>query len=239
MKAYWWRGRPNFGDAVAPLLLSRFAGLDVTWDVVSRASVVSIGSVLEHIPPGWEGYVLGSGRLYPNSRLHLEGCTILGLRGPLSAAACPYGVTLGDPGLLADELVPVQSRTWDLGIVPHWSDTELAHRPEFYRPSWTTTVISPADDPLDVITRIGQCRKIVASSLHGLIVADAFGIPRRFEYTPRFDAEGGMFKFEDYSASIGSKVEAGVIARVNQHVVDDRKHEIWDCYRMLGKLVAE
>lgn len=238
IKAYWWNGRPNFGDAMAPLLIERFTDLSPQWERVGKADVVSVGSVLEHLPPLYDGFILGSGRLYPASKVNLYGGTqtVLALRGPLTAKAWPKDVAIGDPGLLANELVPPMSRTIDLGIVPHWSDDTLALDRRFYSNRWTTKVIDPADDPIKVIEAIGQCKKIVASSLHGIIVADAFGIPRRFEYTKRFDREGGRFKFEDYSASIGSKLSVGETTLANHRIVGARKHELWDAYRSLNHL---
>ncbi len=237
VRAYWWVGKPNFGDAMAPYLLERFSNLaNVVHAPIDEAKIVTVGSVLEHIPVGWSGYVLGAGRLYENSNINLgnSDIKILGLRGPLTAKTWPYDVVIGDPGLLADELVGCQSRDYDLGIVPHWSDTELGKDPRFIGHKWSTLVINPADNPLKVIRQIGSCKKIVSSSLHGLIVADAFGIPRRFETTPRFDREGGLFKFEDYSASINAPFEIGTLYQANSHLVDDRKHEIWDAYKALG-----
>lgn len=241
VKLFWWNARPNFGDAIAPLLLRKFAHLESEWATPGHATVVSVGSVLEAIPALWDGYVLGSGKLYPDSRLNLYGSMIhvLALRGPLTAKSWPGNCAIGDPGLLSDELLPEPpERMYDLGIVPHWSDNSLASDKRFRNEKWKTVVINPAGDPLDVIRRIGQCRKIVASSLHGLIAADSFGLPRRFEYTPRFDREGGKFKFEDYSASIGMKLETGVTRRCNRHMVEDRKYELWDAYRMLGTLLG-
>ena len=54
-KAYWWKDASNFGDGLAPLLLERFAGLKVEWNTISNSKIVSIGSILEHIPPLWDG----------------------------------------------------------------------------------------------------------------------------------------------------------------------------------------
>jgi len=187
IKAYWWCEVPNFGDALAPFLLKRFADVETTWDTVSRASVVSIGSLLDHIPPLWDGYVLGSGKLYESSRLHLHTKTanILALRGPLSAAQSPPGdYAIGDPGLLAPELIPLPEKLYDLGILPHWSDHSLEHDPQFRSPKWSTMLIRPEWPPLEVVQRIGMCRKIVTSSLHGMVVADAYGIPGGLS-TPR------------------------------------------------------
>lgn len=242
VNAYWWVGKPNFGDAVAPYLLERFANCArIAHSPIETANVVTVGSVLEHIPAGWQGFVLGSGCLYPDRKLNLgPRVLILGLRGPLSAARwSPWfgDIAIGDPGLLADELVGSQSREYDLGIVPHWSDNELANDPRFVGHKWSTAIINPGGDPLKVIQQIGQCKKIVTSSLHGLIVADAFGIPRRFEYTSRFDREGKLFKFQDYSASIGATFEVGKLSQPNSHMIDDRKHELWDAYRELGKVL--
>jgi pyruvyltransferase len=235
--AYWWRDYPNWGDRLAPHLLRHFAHFhDIEWASMHDADVFTIGSILEHIPPEQEGFVLGSGRLNLKRDLTLNpNLHIMGLRGPLSAQYWPHGdIVIGDPGLLADELVGPQSRTYDLGIVPHWSDKELAHDTRFVGHKWSTIVINPKDDPLTVVKQIGSCHKIVSSSLHGLIVADAFGIPRRFEQTERFDKEGGLFKFEDYSASIGAPFAVGELIRANIHMVGDRKDALWDAYRELG-----
>jgi Polysaccharide pyruvyl transferase len=240
VKAYWWNGRPNFGDAIAPLLINHFTSYTAEWERVGKADVVSVGSVLEHLPPLYDGFILGSGRLYPDSRIYLYGGTqsVLALRGPLTAKAWGRDVALGDPGLLASELVNPQSRDIDLGLIPHWSDTTLANDMRFYSEKWTTQVIHPGNDPLSVIETIGRCKKIVSSSLHGIILADSFGIPRRFKYTPHFDKEGGKFKFEDYSASIGAKLNVGETTLANSRVVGARKHELYDAYHSLNTLLA-
>jgi pyruvyltransferase len=245
VKAYWWNeqaaGVANFGDALNPFLLKRFAGVDANWASISNASIVSTGSLLEHIPPLWDGTILGTGKLFGDSRLSLYTYTanILALRGPLSASGIKGDYAIGDPGLLADELVAddVDGREYDLGLVPHWSDPSLLGRPEFYNNKWRTTVILPSGDPLEVVRKIGRCKKIVTSSLHGMIVADAWGIPRRLEYAPALKNEGAMFKFHDYSQSIGAPLEIGKVIEASRFHVEDRKHELWDAFKAFGRLV--
>jgi len=242
VRAYWWRGNPshpvkNFGDALSPYLLKRFADIRTAWSPVSHSNVVSIGSLLEHVPPLWDGHILGTGKLYEDSRLHLHTNTakIWALRGPLTARCVPGDYALGDPGLLADELVTVDHRDVGLGIVAHWTDSTLAKRPEFYSRDFETMVIDVAGDPLDVVRSIGRCQKIVTSSLHGLVVADAFGIPRRYEMIPNASRyEGGLFKIRDYSASIQAPFEPGKLIEASRFYVEDRKFEIWDAYRAMG-----
>ncbi len=241
MKCYYWRGKPNFGDALAPYILKRFSGVTADWDTISRADVIVTGSILEHVPPLWHGTILGAGRLYEGGYLHLHTGTakVRAIRGPLSAKAVPGDFALGDPGLLADELVYVHHRDTGLGIVPHHADKTLALNPAWYNDKWTTTVINPRGNPLDVVRAIGRCKKIVTSSLHGMIVADAFGIPRRFEVNPHASShEGGLFKFRDYSASIGMPFEPGKTTEASRFRVEDRKHELWDVFREFGKAVS-
>jgi hypothetical protein len=241
VKAYWWISVPNFGDALAPLLLKRFAGLKVEWAAISHASVASIGSILEHIPPLWDGYIVGSGRLIEDSRLQVMAMgklkpKILALRGPLSARGLPGNFALGDPGILADELVGVQEKQWDLGILPHFSDKELVPRFKSLMPEGVTVrEIDPRQDPLDVIRQIGASRRIVTSSLHGMIVSDAFGIPRRVEIAKTLEKDGGDFKFRDYSASIQTRWEPGKMMEASRFRVEDLKFQIYDAYRELGR----
>jgi pyruvyltransferase len=244
-KAYWWKEVPNFGDALAPLLLRHFAELETSWSPISRAQIVSIGSVLEHVPPLWDGYILGSGRLIENSRLHLVQTTtgvsakILALRGPLSAKGIPGSFALGDPGILANELVGPQEKKWDLGIIPHWQDRELV--PRFTRlikhPS-TIKLILPNEPVLQVLRDIGSCRRIVTSSLHGMIVADAFGIPRRVETCAAMKNDGGDFKFRDYCASLGAPFRPGVMLEAQRFRVEDLQYAVYDAFRYLNEVLS-
>lgn len=239
IRAYWWKSVSNFGDALAPLLLSRFADLDrIEWAPVGDVQIVSIGSVLEHIPSDWTGYIVGSGRLHENSQLKFEPrwAKILALRGPLSARCIHGNFALGDPGLLANELIEYQEKQWDIGIVPHWRDDQLVPRfKAMIPPRESVKVILPQGDPLQVLRDIASCKKLVTSSLHGMIVADALGIPRRVEVCKKLENEGGLFKFLDYSASIRFRLEIGKLSSPPRTRVTDASFEIYDAYRELSR----
>ena len=242
VNSYWWREVPNFGDGLAPFLLERFAGIKVRWDTISHSSIASVGSILEHIPPLWDGHILGSGKLMEFSRLHLHTKTakIWAIRGPLSARGIPGTFALGDPGLLADELVGPQEKVWDLGIIPHWQDTTLALNPRRWCPvPHTYTIIDPSGDPLEVVRNIGRCRKVVTSSLHGMIVADAFRIPHRVEICAAMEKDGGDFKFRDYASSIQLAFEVGKLQEASHFRVEDLQFELWDAYRAMGAAIKK
>ncbi len=238
IKAYWWRKIKNFGDGLAPFLLDHFGDADLEWAPIADASIASIGSILEHIPPAWTGYVCGAGRLKENSTVNLTHATVLALRGPLSARGIKGNFALGDPGLLADELVGPQEKQWDLGIVPHWKDHELAPRfAHMIQLPSTIKVINPRHEPLIVVSQIGACKRIVTSSLHGMITADAFGIPRRVEICPALlnATEGGDFKFRDYSAAINTPFEPGKMTEPSRWAIEDAKYSIFDAYKVLER----
>jgi hypothetical protein len=235
---YWWTELPNWGDRLTPFLLERFAKIRAVHTDPTSSSLISLGSIIEHMPPGWHGVVAGAGFIREDSPSVLGHANIQGVRGPLTARKLSYrpdAVAIGDPGLLADELVPLPEKEYDLGILPHVNDHELNQMHD-WRGSWSVRYINPLDDPLSVVKAIGSCRKLVTSSLHGLIVADAFGVPRRFEPNDAWLSnphEGGLFKFQDYHQSIGMKLVPGVVGTPVRAQVEDRKHEVYD---MLGDL---
>jgi pyruvyltransferase len=230
--AYWWLGVPNFGDLLTPLLLARFSDTYVHWAPFRDADMVVVGSNLDVLPNKWRGFVVGAGKLHEKTKPDLSRATVMGLRGPLTAKGIRGNYCIGDPGLLADELVTVNKR-YDLGIIPHWSDTELEHRPEFQR--YKPHIIRPSGDTCEVLREIGRCRKIISSSLHGVIVADAFGIPRRTEMTGLFAREGGDFKFRDHNAAVGVPFEIGVTQEAPRYMVQDRQQELYDMFQSLGR----
>jgi hypothetical protein len=168
--------------------------------------------------------------------LHTKTANILAVRGPLSARGIPGNFALGDPGLLANELVGPQEKLWDLGILPHWQDKQLAAKfSNLIKKLHTYKIINPADDPLDVIRQIGSSRRIVTSSLHGMVLADAFGgIPRRVEICPAMLKDGGDFKFRDYSASIQTPFEEGRMQEASRFRIEDVKFALYDAYQELG-----
>lgn len=233
VKVYYWNNRPNFGDLLTSYLLRKFSKLDSEWVEPKEAEVVMVGSILDKLPDGWAGTIAGAGKLHENTKLNFPNARILAVRGPLTAKGLKGDFVLADPALLADELVPLEDKKYNLGLVPHWTDTTLEKDPRFLK--YNPKIIRVRDDPLKVISEIGQCRKIVSSSLHGIILADAFEIPRRIEIAPRMlshpHQEGGLFKWQDYSASLGMSLEIGLTQEVDRNKVMEKQYEIFDVFK--------
>ena len=107
-------------------------------------------------------------------------------------------VPTGDGGLLASYLVkkPIQKK-YSVGIIPHFKEKDEIRFKTLAESYNNSIVIDLTDDPLKVVETIAECEVILSSSLHGLIVADSFGIPnKRVTYTNKLMGDG--YKFNDY-----------------------------------------
>lgn len=240
VKIYYWKFRRNFGDFLTSLLLQKFAHLPSEWTVPNEAELVMVGSILEKMPEDWNGIIAGAGKLHEKTKLNFPNAKILGVRGPLTARGLKGNIVLADPGLLADELVKSRDKKYDLGIIPHWTDITLEHDPRFTK--FNPKIIRVGDDPLEVIKEISYCKKIVSSSLHGIVLADAFGIPRRIEISPRalshIHQEGGLFKWLDYSASINTDFEIGVTKEIDRNIIMEKQYELFDMLEEVKRLLV-
>ena len=111
---------------------------------------------------------------------------------------CPE--VYGDPAILLPDvhmprcgIEPVA-----LGIVPHFKD--LAAVSAQYPKDEQSRVIDVTNPVEDVVDHIASCERIASSSLHGLIVAQAYGVRAGWvEFSDNLDGDG--VKFLDYLAS--------------------------------------
>lgn len=236
VKVYYWNKVANFGDVLTPLLLKKFSNLTAQLSPVGDAELVVVGSIIDQLPKDWTGIIAGAGKLHELTTVP-GAARVLALRGPLTAKGVSGNFAIGDPGLLADELIKKDGKRYELGLVPHWSDKKLEHNSTFLK--YDPRIIRVSDDPLEVIREISRCKKIVSSSLHGIILADAFGIPRRIEIAPNMvekpHQEGGLFKWKDYSASLGMPLRVGVTQQPSSIMVSERQHELFDVFRKLRR----
>lgn len=129
------------------------------------------------------------------------------VRGPKSRAhllelgiECPE--VFGDPVLLFPRYYqPKIEKKYKLGIVLHWQDDwhqvvrSMQLSPEIL-------IIRHNAGKYQYIDQICSCEKIASSSLHGIIVADAYGVPNLQLTFFKQD----MFKYQDYFESVDRKV---------------------------------
>lgn len=198
----WWDGHPNFGDDLTPWLLPQY-GVAPVHRVANRARLAGIGSILEFLPADFDGAVWGSGLMYgrphPLPRAH-----VLAVRGHLTREliGAPEGVALGDPGILVARRRRRPSIRWDVALVPHGHHRQHAAfmslaASEGYR----VRVVNVHQPAARVVREIAAANAVVTTSLHGLVTADAYGIPATWT-TLEPPLSGGPFKFHDYESVI-------------------------------------
>jgi pyruvyltransferase len=212
--AYWWRKRPNFGDALNPVLIERLTGKRPLHSEDLGAGypgpvVAAIGSVLQYVAAR-NLVVWGAGFIRDGGIFRQAPGEIRAVRGPLTrevvlrqGIACPP--VYGDPALLYPRFfAPALERTARLGVVPHYwdkGDPALAR----FAAGPGVRIIDVQRDANAVVAEILACQAIAASSLHAIVIALAYGIPAVWvEFSDR--VEGAGFKFRDFFASIHAPV---------------------------------
>lgn len=206
LKLYWSsglkNGKKNFGDWLSPFLCEAISGREVVYAKPNKCDLVAVGSILHRLKNHFwthRVHVWGSG-LIEQRQAFQSPHTFNAVRGKLTASALKNHTvtTLGDPGLLSDLLLPSGQRDklYRVGIIPHYNDQELPIVQEFLKQSGVT-FIDIFSDTVDFLEQVAQCEFIISSSLHGLIVADALGIPNAWIKLSNL-VRGNDFKFADY-----------------------------------------
>lgn len=199
MKAYWWRAI-NFGDLLTPIILEHFLGEPVEFCAKAEPGrIVGVGSIVHHAKPG--DVVFGSGCNRPKKVIDGTGIRFLAVRGPLTRkqiinAEVPE--IYGDPAILLPEIYfPEKAKIYKRGILPHYVD-----KPKAPEPGPGEILIDIQAPWKEVIDRVLECEEIISSSLHGIIVAEAYGIPATWaEWGDKII--GGRYKFQDYFLGSG------------------------------------
>jgi pyruvyltransferase len=204
----WWTDTPNYGDLLSPWLVGRVAQRPVTFAPPRHPSYVAVGSVVTRARAG--SIVWGSGSFGSERRsLFKSSAQYRAVRGPLTRSRlldvgidCPR--VYGDPALLVPMYFwPEVEQTHDVGIV-------IRHSEHLWRDvdkDEAVKVIDFGSADIDTVTReILSCRRIISSSLHGLIIADAYGLPNAWLGTDGkvggSRPNGGEFKYIDYFATV-------------------------------------
>jgi len=231
LRVYWFNSVPNYGDLLTPYILKAL-NIPFTPARSGNFNAIMVGSIAKIARRGT--HVLGSGFIRTNDPVNAH-AIYKWLRGPLSrekvlsrSGARPPRV-YGDAAWLLPEFWSPSPKKYKLGIVPHYVDYEIAKK------IWPgERVIHLLNPDCEAVTReITECEKIVSSSLHGLIVAHAYGIPAAYvKLSDKLSGDG--FKFHDHYASMGLELIPSTIDRFNFQlgtVSIENILEILECYR--------
>lgn len=206
----WWMRSPypgNFGDILTPYVLWHAFGVMPRWVSSKEAEGLCIGSIAKFARPGMRLWGTGMPRatdpLCPTA-------IYAAVRGPLSRSAvlaagaeCPE--IYGDAAVLLPELyAPDVAKTHKIGVISHvLQDAEIreAVRKVGLDHIKVISLHSVSFEDIErVIRDILSCEEIVTTSLHGLIVSHAYGVPAQYM---NLNGNTNSFKVEDYKLSVG------------------------------------
>ncbi|MGW3448813.1 polysaccharide pyruvyl transferase family protein [Streptomyces sp. NPDC001076] len=207
--AFWCRApsQGNVGDRLTPWLIRRISGAPARWVAphAPHPKHFVTGSVVGLA--GASSLVWGAGVMYDGERIDAR-AQLLAVRGPLtreaalrSGAVCPP--VYGDPALLLPRYLPrrVGAVVRRPAVVPHFADKARARLG--IRDGWHfIDVQSPVEEVVDQLVRASL---VASSSLHGIILSHAYGIPAAWiSYGDLPSGDGS--KFHDYFLSVGVPV---------------------------------
>jgi len=204
--------RNNFGDILNPII-ANFFGSEKVKRISKRkcrkfTHYYMIGSILQRSTRN--SIIWGSGFISADSICDELPKKVLAVRGPLTreklielGVDCPK--IFGDPALLLPEVYTGNDKTpnYKLGVIPHYHDKNNSLLKSRFSNNPAINIIDVQNkNPLKVVDEMLKCEKIISSSLHGIIIADAYKIPSVWvEFSDKVFGSG--FKFRDYFESVG------------------------------------
>lgn len=209
----------NFGDNLMADILRHFFAIEPEYVKPSSAELIGIGSIIDAYyrrhrtgrytflrrKPWRTLHVWGSGFMNSDApALWPQRLKFDAVRGKLSQAkvATLDDIALGDPAILLPLMWPKRQARHRVTIIPHFA-THQAFVDEFANclpRHWS--ILNLRGDPETIANEISASDLVVSSSLHGLIVADAYGVPSCW-MEPHGEIKGDGFKFADYSSFRG------------------------------------
>lgn len=199
-----WTLSSNVGDNLTPYIIRKLTGRDPVYAMggADYTHYIFAGSMLNHANA--HSIVWGAGLASMTDGVHPE-ARILAVRGPISRmraracdARCP--AVYGDPAMILPELYePKREKKYSIGVIPHYVD---AFRASQWYPgkAHIINVLKPVESFVDEVV---SCEQIISSSLHGLIIAHAYGVPAVWAKFSDSIGGDGSTKYQDYYMSCG------------------------------------
>ena len=204
----------NWGDKLNPVLCRMLSGFNVVhcYDVfpaVSKPVHYVVGSSLERAQKR-RGVVWGAGFIDSGQGIRQAPAAIHAVRGhhsreKLGALGVDCPETVGDPALLMPLLYRPRplARRYRLGVIAHAYERDMDCIAAGSLPE-DVLDIDITGGIFDVIDQVASCDEILSSSLHGLVCAEAYGVPSRWVALSDRPAGDG-FKFHDFYSALGKQ----------------------------------
>ena len=198
----WRRPARNFGDLLGPVIVGAEADrLELPTAAGAAGRLAAVGSIMHLLSDGDAVWGAGVNGKIPDDAMTVPRLDVRAVRGPrtrqvLDRRGIAAPEIYGDPALLLPgyrpDLVALSAqKKYDVTVVPNLNDLR----------TWRggRSVLDPRSRLETCLRRIVRSRLVVGSSLHAIILADAFGVPARIVRSEREDP----FKYLDYLEGTG------------------------------------
>lgn len=214
---FWWRKSKtclNFGDELSPIVVERVLEKKLPQTTRSSTRVLAIGSILHFAKNNDVIWGCGKNGKIPDDFCEFQKLDVRAVRGPktrefLLSKGIPCPEIYGDPALLLPLLFPdlKPQPTRDFIVIPNLNEIRIFRH--------FSNLVVPTEDPWKVIDAILSAKLVISSSLHGLIVAEAFRIPAVYIRLSEIES---LFKYEDYY--LGTGRDSFFIAKSLEEAID-------------------
>lgn len=185
----YWKRHVNLGDALAPVIFEWMLeekGFAAECKAKKTCALATIGSIVDL--GRFDATIWGSGlqsfeAIAHTARAHYKKLDIRAVRGPFTRQAllaCGYNCpeVYGDPGILMPLIYSPQSvcKQDKIVLINHYS---IADYPTNLPENIEALDIKTADYK-NFINKLCSAKKVISSSLHGIILAETYGIPAVF-----------------------------------------------------------
>lgn len=228
---HWSCRRNNWGDEIAAFIAKEISGQKINSmrgdEGGTDIRYTVTGSINQWLTNN-NTVIWGTGFISESSKLSISPIKICAIRGPLTRAKflangfeCPE--VYGDPALLMPKFYnPKIKKKYKYGIIPHYVDVDHEWVRK-YKNNPHVKIISIThltEQELHshrFINELLECEMIFSSSLHGLIAADAYGIPSHWiELSDKVIGNG--FKFHDYFMSVDRPIVKPLKPNINTKI---------------------
>ena len=203
VNTYYWRSSnsDNVGDLLSDVIVKQvlsYYGIDASVQLRRTKRLFAIGSIIDATLCPIT--IWGSGLHDEAARVPKVKLDVRAVRGPrtrsvLQSAGVHCPEIFGDPALLLPLFYkPQVGKEYPYTIIPHFSKQDYYF--EKYGDCVITTLTS---DWQGFIKRILASELVISGSLHGIIIAEAYGVPAVL----LGDIDKDLFKYEDYYFSTG------------------------------------
>ncbi|WP_195511375.1 polysaccharide pyruvyl transferase family protein [Bacteroides cellulosilyticus] len=211
--------KDNWGDTISSILVSlinekkkKVIHRSYSWNIYHLPDYLCVGSIITWMTTP-RSVIWGSGIVYPEQEISAIPSDVLAVRGPLTRnyllqrnIPCPE--VYGDPALLFPRYYcPEVKKRYKMGIIPHFRDMDhsILKNVEIELDNILIINVRDVRDWRTFIKQICMCEFIVSSSLHGIIISDAYKIPNC--WIKFVGGEDKKFAFIDYFMSVKKDID--------------------------------